>query len=74
MLEVGPQVVDIFDAHAQPNQAVVDTAGRSDVGRDARVRHRRRMTDQRFHASQAFGQAEQPRASQKPLGGRVRRP
>ena len=58
--EIVAQVLDIFDADAEPDQAVVDAARRPDLSRDACVGHRRRVADQRFDAAQALGQAEEP--------------
>ena len=46
----------------------------ADLGRDAGVRHRRRVADQRLDAAQALGQAEQLRPRQEPLRRRRRRP
>ena len=54
------QVLDVFNPHAQPNQPVIDAASRSDVRRDAGVRHGGRVTDERFHAAETLSQAEQP--------------
>jgi hypothetical protein len=59
LFEVGTQVVNILDAHAQPDQAIVDTASGPYIGRDARMRHGRRMTNQRLDSPQALGQTEQ---------------
>ncbi len=53
----------------EPHESVVDAAGRPDFGRNTRVRHGRRMTDQRLDAPQALGQAEQPGAREQPPGG-----
>ena len=58
--QVLAEVFQFFDPDAEPDEPVIDAAGRADVGRDAGVRHRRRMADQRLDAAQALGQAEQP--------------
>ena len=59
MRQVVAQILDVFDADAEPHQAVVDSARGAHLGRDARVGHRGRMADQGLDAAQALGQAEE---------------
>src|SRR6185369_14632316 len=60
LFEVGSKIIDVFNADAQPNQAIIDSPRLTDVGRDAGVGHGSGMADERLHASQAFGEAEKP--------------
>ena len=56
--QIRPKIVEIFDPHAQPHQRVIDASLQANCRRYARMRHRRRMTDERFNAAETFRQAE----------------
>ena len=71
--EVFLQVLDVLDARRDPHQAVGDAERRAPFGRHRRVRHRRRVRDQRLDAAEAFGQRQQPDAVQE-APGRLERP
>jgi len=58
LAQVGLQVAHVLDADAQADQTVVDAACLANLGRDAGVRHRCGMANQRFDAAQALSQAE----------------
>ena len=59
--EIGSEVLEVLDPDAEPDEPVIDAACRPDLGGDAGVGHGRGVADQRFHAAQALGQAEQAR-------------
>ena len=69
-LQVRTQIVHIFDADTQANQAVVHAAGFAHVLRDAGMGHRCRVADERLDAAQTLGEAEEFGAAQKAKGGR----
>ena len=59
------QIVDVLDAGRNPHQAVGDAERRAPLGGHRRVRHRRRMRDERFDAAEALGERHQPDAVQQ---------
>ena len=54
LIEVRDNVFDIFDADAEPNQAIGDPNAVAHFLRHGRVRHLCGKRDQRFHAAEAF--------------------
>src|SRR5579875_478413 len=65
------QIVGVFDADTETDQAVIDAAGAADVGGDAGMGHCRRMADQRFDTAETLSEAEQFRARQEALSCRT---
>ena len=54
LLYIGDQIINVFDADRQPDEAVIDAKRRANFGRQRRVRHDRRMFGETFNAAQAF--------------------
>ena len=71
LFQVGDQILHVLDAHREAHQAVVDAQCRALVGRNRGVRHQRRMLDQAFDASQAFGQRKDLAAFEETPGTRL---
>src|SRR5207245_10629336 len=59
------QIVRIFDADTEPDQAVIDAAGLANLGGDAGVGHGGRVADERLDAAHALGQTEKLGAAQQ---------
>ena len=57
-LEIGLQIGEVLDADRKPDEAVDDAEFRAVLRRHARVRHDRRMLDQRFDTAERFGERE----------------
>src|SRR5215470_8541613 len=65
VLQLGDEIVDVFDADGEPHQAVADAEARAHVLRQRRMRHDRRMLDEALHAAQAFGERKELAALEK---------
>ena len=65
LLYIGDQIINVFDADRQPDEAVIDAKRRANFGRQRRVRHDRRMFGETFHATQAFGARKYAQAFKK---------
>ncbi len=59
--QVRSQILHILNPHRQPHQPIANAQLRPRRRRDAGMGHDRRVFDQAFHASQAFGQGEDVR-------------
>src|SRR5437870_1309583 len=65
LLQIGLQIVHILNANTETNETIVDATGLADLGGDAGVRHRRRVTNQGFDPAQALRQTEELRLGQQ---------
>src|SRR5215831_930458 len=57
--EIVLEIVEVFETCRNPDQTVRNAERLTLSGRHRRVRHRRRMGDQRFDAAQTFSQCHQ---------------
>src|SRR6266702_2772046 len=62
LLQIVVQVRDILDAGGDADEAVGEANLLAPLGRDRRVRHRRRMADEGLDAAEAFGERHEPHA------------
>src|SRR5437868_6510433 len=57
--EIGHEIVLVLDADGDADERVVDAEGLARLGRDARVRHDRRVLDEALDAAERLGAGEQ---------------
>src|SRR5438093_180275 len=69
LTQIGDQVVGVFDADRDADQAVGDADLAADLRRNRGVGHERRRLDERFDAAEALAEREEARFPQDRAGG-----
>ena len=59
LVQIGDEVVCVFNSYAQANQPISDSRFFSDLFGNAGMGHGGRMANQAFHTTERFGEREQ---------------